>query len=315
MTAPQFFAAKLEGALAAIRFLRPGEERMATVMKLAPTAQPEPGTVHWLNTSIDRGKSEVFSEVASVSPGLAAVILNSRNADNRPVKRKVDIYASDMRNGLWQFNGEPLIFASDGLLNDGQHRLQAVIDANISQQFICIFGVTRASRMTVDQGAARCAGDYLGMGGTKNAHTLAAVAKGVLSFERGNGIRIAPKEISNSEVVSRAKTDSGIADACDYAVEAYRSTRSFAAPKVIGTAFYLLADVHPGDAKEYMDAVCYGEGLKRKDPAYAAREALINLGQATLQAKLEVIFRGWVAFRQNRTLQMAKVLGSFPALI
>lgn len=287
---------------------------MASVSRILPKSQAQAGTVHWLNECIERGKREVFMEVCTVTPGLASAML-ANNPDNRPLKWKRDLYAADMRAGRWQFNGEPLIFAQGGELNDGQNRLSAVIDANTPQQFACVFGVTRESRMSVDQGVARSAGDYLGMGGSKNAHNVAATAKGVLAFERGEGVRLSQGDITNAEVVARAKADTAVGEATDYAVSVYRHTRAFAAPKIIGTAYYLLADINEADAREYMDAVCIGEGLKRSDPAFAVREALISWGKTRAQAKLEVIFRGWVAFRQGRPLKIAKVLGSFPALI
>lgn len=288
---------------------------MASVAKLKTSASAESGTVHWLNDCIARAASSVVMEVATISPGLASVILEHRNEHNRPMKWKVEHYAADMRAGRWQFNGEPILFSADGQLNDGQNRLQAIIDANLSQPLVCIFGLARDSRMSVDQGAARSAGDYLGMGGSKNAHNVASIAKGVLAYERGEGQRLASHDITNAEVVARAKTDPMIDEACDYAVSVYPRTRAFAAPKIIGAAFYLLNDVDAEDAKAYMDAVSLGEGLRRSDPAYAVREALISQGKGHLQSKMEIIFRGWVAFRQGRPLKMAKVLGTFPALI
>lgn len=287
---------------------------MATVTTFAPKAQATSASVHWFKDCIERGKSGVFSEVTIITPAMASVILGF-NPDNRALKAKRELFASDMRNGRWTFNGEPLLFSVDGLLNDGQNRLHAVIDANTPQPFLCVFGLTRESRMSVDQGAARCAGDYLGMSGSKNAHNLAAVTKGVMAFERGDGLRMAPNEITTAEQVERATNDTALMDATDYAVSVYRHTRTFAAPKIIGTAYYLLADVCPLDARIYLDAVCIGEGLKRTDPAFAVREALMSVGKTKLQSKLEIIFRGWVAYRQGRTLKMAKVLGTFPALV
>lgn len=294
--------------------VKEGTTPMATVTKIAPQAQATSASVHWFKDCIERAKSGVFSEITIITPAMASVILGF-NAHNRTLKAKREVFASDMRNGRWTFNGEPLLFSVCGNLNDGQNRLHAVIDANTPQPFLCVFGLTRESRMSVDQGVARCAGDYLGMGGSKNAHNLAAIAKGVLSYERGGGLRIAPNEISAAEVVERARNDTALMDATDYAVSVYRHTRTFAAPKIIGTAYYLLADVCPLDARIYLDAVCIGEGLKRTDPAFAVREALMSVGKTKLQSKLEIIFRGWVAYRQGRTLKMAKVLGSFPALV
>ena len=178
---------------------------MATITKIAPSAQPNAGTVHWLNQCVERGKTEVFSEVVTVSPGLAAELLR-RNDGNRSVRQtKAEQYAIDMREGRWAFNGEPIIISVDGKLNDGQHRLQAVIDANICVVFLLVFGLSRESRETVDQGAARGASDYLGMGGLPNATTAAGIARLVLAYEQAEGQSAESKLITNASVVERVR--------------------------------------------------------------------------------------------------------------
>lgn len=307
-------AAKIGGQFAANDKPAPGAVDMASVSTIVPQNATAPATMHWLNMCIERGKREVFSEVICMNPGVAAELLK-RNPDNRPIKWKSQLYAADMRAGRWTFNGEPIILSREGLVNDGQHRLTAIIESNTTQDMMFVFGLDRDSRLTVDQGAARGAGDYLGMGGRKNCHNLAAIAKGVLSFEAGEGRKLIPNAITNADIMARCASDDALEAATDYAVSVYRYTRTFAAPKIIGTAFYLLSDVNPMDARIYMDRVCIGEGLKRGDPAYAVRDALLALGKTSFAAKLEVILRGWAAHRTNRTLKLAKVLGSFPALV
>lgn len=287
---------------------------MASVTTIAPNNQIPPATVHWLNGCVERGKREVFSEVIRMNPGVAAELLK-RNPENRPIKWKSQLYAADMRAGRWAFNGEPIILSREGLVNDGQHRLSAIIESNTTHDMMFVFGLDRDSRLTVDQGAARGAGDYLGMGGRKNAMNLAAIAKAVLSFEAGDGRKLSANSITNAEILARCEHDSQMEVATDYAVSVYRYTRPFAAPKIIGTAFYLLSEVNPIDARIFMDRVSIGEGLKRGDPAYAVRDALLSLGKTSTAAKLEVILRGWAAYRTNRPLKLAKVLGTFPALI
>ena len=122
---------------------------MASVAKLPTSGNPEPGTVAWLNACIERGKSEVFSVHADINPGIANIML-SNNPHNRHLsERKIEQYARDMIEARWTFNGEPIIFGDTGELNDGQHRLQAVIQANLTQRFFVSFGLPRDSRITV----------------------------------------------------------------------------------------------------------------------------------------------------------------------
>jgi hypothetical protein len=283
----------------------------ATVTKLP---KQKVGTVHWLNECVERGKNEVFSEAIEVSPGLASVLLE-RNPDNRNIRQtKVLQYEADMRACRWSFNGEPIIISKDGLINDGQHRLRAVVDANVTVPMLFVFGVEREARLTVDQGAARSAGDYLGMEGVENALAAAGIARLVIAIERERHARLYREhDVTNIEVRRRVNADPKIGEAAHYAMSVYKYTKAFAAPSVIGTAFYLLSEIHPDDAKAFMDQVCLGENLRRTEPAYAVRDAMLSLGR-TRGPKLEDIFRGWVKFRSGESLKIAKVLGHFPEL-
>jgi hypothetical protein len=277
--------------------------------------KPPAGTVNWLNECIERGKGEVFSAPTTLTPGLAAVLLE-RNPDNRNIRQtKVGQYAADMRAGRWSFNGEPIIISREGLINDGQHRLRAMIDANFTAPMLFVFGVERDTRLTVDQGAARTAADFLGMEGVENSAAAAGIARIVIAVERERGARLyRENEVTTTEVRLRAERDPKIAEAARYAMSVHRYTKSFCPPSVIGSAFYMLNEVHPDDATEFMNRVCMGDGLSRNTPAYAVRDALLSLGRSTRGPKLEVIFRGWVKHRAGEPLKIAKVLGHFPEL-
>jgi hypothetical protein len=116
----------------------------------------------WLN----RGRAEVFTVQTMLTPDLARLLLAS-NEDNRGVRerargvRNVDSYARMMERGQWLLNGEAIVVASNGQLNDGQHRCLACIKADVEVPVLITFGVERHSRMTLDQGIGRNAADVI----------------------------------------------------------------------------------------------------------------------------------------------------------
>jgi len=153
------------------------------------------------------------------------------------------------------------------------------------------------------------------MGGVENAATAAGIARLVIAIERERLSRLyRVSDVTNAQVRSRVMTDAAIGRSATYAQSVCRFTKPFASTAIVGTAFYLLTDVHPGDARDYMDRVCIGEELLRDSPAYAVRDALLSLGRGQKGAKLEAIFRGWVKHRAGEPLKIAKVLGHFPEL-
>jgi hypothetical protein len=273
------------------------------------------GTVHWLNECVERGKREVFTETTIVTSGLAAELLR-RNPDNRNIKPiKAQHFASDMIGGRWAFNGEPIIVAKTGELNDGQHRLTALIEANKTLPFLFVFGVDRYSRTTVDQGSARGAGDYLTMDGHAYAKNAATAAKYVMAYERSGGNSLGLRsQITNAEVLARVRSDPAITEAAAYAHKFLKTYRHLVAHSIIATAHYLLSEINRKEAEEYLDQVCLGENIKRDDPAFAVRSALAS-ERRYRDAALEIIFHGWNRFRSNQTLKLVRVNGSFPALV
>lgn len=291
---------------------------MATVLELDRPIKRKitAGTVHWFNQCIERGKCEPFAEVVKITPGLADHILKF-NPDNRKLKPvKQGQYATDICAGQWKLNGETVIVAKDGFLNDGQNRLTAVVEAGLPIDTFIAFGVERETRTTVDQGAARTAGDYLAMLGVSHGNQIAGIARLVMAYEASGGKSIGKaKDFTNAEVVQRGLNDAAVGRAACYANVAARHTRFLAAPSIIGACLYILRNEDEAVADEYMNQIAYGENIRRGDPAYAVRSALTNLDRLDKSARMEMIFRGWNAYRKNRPLTLAKSLGTFPALV
>ncbi len=291
---------------------------MATVTKIPERGQPQAGTVHWLNVCSERGKNEVFSETITVTPGLAGELLR-RNENNRPISEaRVRQYARDMIGGKCVFNGEPIIISVSGELNDGQHRLQAIIASNKPQAMLIVFGVERDTRVTVDQGGARTAGHYLGMDGIKNANLCASIARLVIGYEESGGTKTR-SDATNAEVVSRVRRDAAIGVAAQYAGSVQKYARGLVTGTFIGAAYYIFAEIDEASAKEFLDQVCIGENIKRGQPAFAVRQALARhegVGNHKERRNvMEALFRGWNAHRQGRKQDFTKSLGVLPALV
>lgn len=72
-------------------------------------------------------------------------------------KSKVHAYAEDMRSGKWYVNGESISFGADGTLKNGQHRLNAIIEANKPIMCLVVRGVDENINM-FDSGMTRTSG-------------------------------------------------------------------------------------------------------------------------------------------------------------
>jgi hypothetical protein len=294
---------------------------MSKVQPISPwtEARPAAGTVNWFNDCVARGEYECFTEVTTLTPGLAAELLR-RNPDNRNLRRtKVTQFASDIKAGRWSFNGEAFIVSREGLLNDGQHRAHAVVEANKPIQALFVFGIDRDTRTTVDQGAAKSACDFLAMEGVPNAAIQASLTRQLIAYERSGGQSVSgAPNVTNADVLERVTVDPMIAPSAVFAAAHSKRAKSFLPPALIGLCLYVFSQIDPDDAEAYMVQVCDGENIAKRDPAYTVRDRLLGLTSNSRDLKLHIVFRGWNAFRQGRHLTIAKVVGginNLPALV
>lgn len=124
------------------------------------------------------------AEIKLITPKLAKELL-AMNEGNRKIKKSTGFYASQMLNGEWKENGEPIIIDRNGLLKDGQHRLHAVIEANYSYRAPVISNVDPDVMDTIDTGINRSLTDVLEFNGFKNASATASIIKGIMGYENG----------------------------------------------------------------------------------------------------------------------------------
>lgn len=126
------------------------------------------------------GKHEGFrTEVVRVGPALATEYMK-RNCVNRPLSRDyLKMLSSDMRAGRWVFNGETIIFAADGSLIDGQHRLTAIIMSGVELDLLVAFGISDQAEAfkTINSGRVRKIADGLAVAGHKNTSALSGAMR------------------------------------------------------------------------------------------------------------------------------------------
>ena len=273
-----------------------------------------PGSQSWLEECIARSQDGVFSETAPLLPSLAAELLG-RNPNNRSIRqKKVHQYAADIREGLWQLNGEAIKISREGLLNDGQHRCVAVVEAKRPIEAVFTFGVERETRNTLDQGAARTAGDYLQMDGYDYGKVAAGCARLVIAYERKNTVtgRVA-SHITNSEQYRRAINDDDIFRSAKVGKRCSR--RGILTSTLAAFLHYVFADIDEEEAEAFLIALARGENLTASDPVYAARERLINLDGTRRGDRVEIAMRAWNARREGRTLKAIQITGTLPELV
>lgn len=248
----------------------------------------------WLDDRLRKAVAEgVVSEVVEITPVLAEILLAS-NPDNRNINEdRVAAYATDIANGDWSLNGEPIIVSDTGLLNDGQHRCSAVVKAARSIKAVVTIGVERDSRLTVDQGKVRTAGDYLGMEGIADANHVAAVASYVWQYEQKGRLTRSTKDLPTKVQIQQSLRDH------PKIIESLHSlpsaSRNIARSRSILAFCHYLFSRRSGHtaATYFLMRLMIGDELKTTDPIYLCRERLNSSTRMRPEEKVELIFRAW----------------------
>lgn len=285
-------------------------KNIALVQKKFHTISDVRRSQGWLDDQVIAAGDKVVTVVTDLTPDLATVLLE-RNPNNRSLKpNKVQDYAHDMMTGAWKFNGEPVIIARDGLLNDGQHRCAAVVESRLSIPAIFVFGVERETRETLDQGISRSSGDYLSMRGFTHQNNLSAMARclwqwrtfGVINNHRG-------KSPTRGEIVATVTDNPGLVKSFEFVNRP--NARAIRSVSVLGFCHFAFKSVtNQISADFFMDALIDGTELKAGDPILSVRNRLIaDRSSLGTPEKSELLFRAWNAHRLGQTRVIFKVLG------
>ena len=255
---------------------------------------------------------------------VAEAVLAYNTGNRRLNKRKLQQLVGQMQRGEFINTGEPVIVSREGILNDGQHRLQAVVEANVEVDMDVRFGISRDAFRVTDTGASRTPGDVLTIMGAHAGGQVSSTVRLLLLYERGlpDSIR---EFVSHQEIAAAYERWGDLEDVVA-AVNAHPFPKPIRSIPLYATAF--LASRSPGKAKleRWLDGVATGLEVGRDHPAYQLRERIMRgISAATREGLLEryaLMVKSWnlfakgdsVAMREFRWTATGKNAEAFPAV-
>lgn len=201
-----------------------------------------------------------------ITPDMALDMLTRTHSKQRPVdKTAVSRYARLMKEGGWRLTNQGIGLDHDGSVSDGQHRLRAIVEAEIPIRMMVTKGVTMDDALSgVDKGRIRTAGQDLGMRGESNSHAKAAICRTIWIAETG-----------------RSVTERAFFDDTWPVLERYRAPIEECIAK--DTSHALTAPVRAAIVmsfslprwRDFLDGVITGVGLGAGDPRLALRNRIM----------------------------------------
>lgn len=146
---------------------------------------------------------------------IAEQMLGKLEPNRRLISNHVQFLAREMSEGRWQVNGDTIRFSGDRLL-DGQHRLHALIQADIKIWALVVEEIPQTAFSTIDTGRMRGAGDVLSIAGYRTSPFLmAAVCRFLWYYDHGFPLETSLR-VSNEEILTTAKNNPSIQFFAEY---------------------------------------------------------------------------------------------------
>lgn len=250
-------------------------------------------------------------EVGLVSPTQAQKWIN-RNTHNRPVKRNlIRQLAGAIERDEWCFNGETIKFDTTGRLIDGQHRLEAIIEADIAVPLIAVFGVHPAAQETIDTGSRRSLGDVLSLRGESNATLLSSALNATFRLMNGTMQRAGSVYPTYQQAIALLDDHPDIRSSLTVG-RALGNHLKY--PKGLGAALhYLFGTVSEKDAEAFFERLVSGAGLAADDPIFVLRRLLerraMDGDKLRQEAVAALTIKAWNAWRAGAPVHRLQWVG------
>jgi hypothetical protein len=215
-------------------------------------------------------------EWEEITPAIAKDYL-ARNVTNRNLREStVKAYERDMRAGNWIPTHQGIAFNDAGELIDGQHRLSAIVRAEVTVRLLVTRGIPRKAAGlhtmdAVDRGANRSVADQLRVQhGYSNPNLAAAAATAIASIcVSGKLGRVTVAQtLQILEIYGRQITDIGVA--VDKVGEKRLRRSQFVA------ALSFARQVEPHATDRFLQGMITGAGLAVDSPILLLRNFLFS---------------------------------------
>lgn len=261
----------------------------------------------------DHGEITISYEL--VTPKIAQRWLAERNEHNRRINdRHKAMLRRAMGSDEWMLTPDAIAFDRDGQLENGQHRLSALIEAGKSQYFVVIRGLRRETFNITDVQRKRQVADLLDRVGSYVSTTKLGSALRLMLVYRTIGHFSEPNtQYSNAEILEHMTNEPSIEYAVDQAEQLRRNGLKAAPPSLIAALYHIFSEVSPDDVGEFMEKWATGIGINSgKDPVYALRRKLEDPAVTSKDMKAAYAIVAWNAYRKNKPLTRLRLPDEFP---
>ena len=145
--------------------------------------------------------------VEKITPNRARELIGA--AADQPQRHvsytRVERFAHAIRAGQWMVTHQAIAIDKDGVVFDGQHRLHAIIKADMPVEATIAYDADPGTFAVIDTGAARNAGNTLTIAGYTNAGQTAAIVRLLVGYEAivgtKDGVRVGSDTVTTLDIL------------------------------------------------------------------------------------------------------------------
>lgn len=242
-------------------------------------------------------------QFVNVTPELAAKWLQAAGKNRKLKKSTVAAYAADIRNGAWLTTHQGLAFNSNDRLIDGQHRLNAVVQARQSVTMLVSCGWPVGGKFktmdAVDRGVNRSIADQLGIQhGILDAKRVVVVANAIAAA------CISKQRVWKSTTATTLELVAMFKDEIKFILDNPTKERGLKSATV-AACLALCQRTWPEKTKDAMERLLHGENLSRDNSLLWLRNYLMGDGALNSDAFTvrQTTFHHLLEFVENRAMK------------
>lgn len=266
--------------------------------------------------------NELRSDIVMVTPATARDWLELNHGNRKPTQRLVKQHVRRLETGRWQVTNDAISFDVEGNLVNGQHRLMAIVEADIPALCLVVWGLPKGSFPILDTGKSRSFKDLLESYGVPNAAKAASVTQLVAHWE-SHGEVLDNSFVKSNGISGRADQDELL---FRYQEDRYALQEAVKAGRRINDAIgisatwwgglmFFASRIDPADASGFEYGLRTGDTLDGRPlhsshPVRALRERVRKAERdrefrhfADRREFLALAVKSWNAYRQGRDVE------------
>jgi hypothetical protein len=263
-------------------------------------------------------------ELVKINKEVAEQML-SMNINNRKFKDAiVTKYANEMLKGNWKNDtGELIKLSKTNKLLDGQHRLRAIIKANVELSMYVAFDLNDDVFVVLDSGTTRTSNDVFHIAGAQYSSLIPPMIQFSQALNNGNRSNRGNITLTNVELLNKFKENEDYY--LDIASKTYGYYVQFAkimSPTLIGSFMIHFNTKSSADCELFFNELCTGRDVTN-NVIYLLRNKLIEDRTGTSKMDREhknaLIIKAWNFYRLRQDVKVLRynkdVEKSFPIAI